>query len=75
MCVISQHLIEGECTEQDAYVQKWSSEEVSSWLRKQGFNEEADIFHGLYAMLFSASSLEFKTESRSLFWFQLSLQP
>ncbi|XP_067049127.1 uncharacterized protein [Acropora muricata] len=36
---------EGECTEQDAYVQKWSSEEVSSWLRKQGFNEEADIFH------------------------------
>lgn len=43
-CVTSQYLIEGECTEQD--VQKWSSEEVSSWLRKQGFNEEADIFHG-----------------------------
>ena len=44
--VISRHLVEGECTEQDTYIQKWSSEEVSSWLRKQGFNEEADIFHG-----------------------------
>ena len=49
LCVLSSlvlchYLIEGECTEQD--VQKWSSEEVSSWLRKQGFNEEADIFHG-----------------------------
>ena len=35
---------EVECIEQD--VQKWSSEEVSSWLRKQGFNKEAGIFQG-----------------------------
>lgn len=33
---------EVECIEQD--VQKWSSEEVSSWLRKQGFSKEAGIF-------------------------------
>ncbi|PFX25303.1 hypothetical protein AWC38_SpisGene10087 [Stylophora pistillata] len=38
-----QNAFKGEFTEED--VKKWSSEEVSSWPRKDGFHEEADIFH------------------------------